>query len=100
MLRFSVGVHSISSTEDEENLIDENETPWLTKPSNIKGNPTNSRMNLPSPPPVQYRFKWLITQKNFVFIRWYRNQISPDESDFAGSEAELASLKLEDDKVS
>lgn len=78
-----VGVHSISSTEDEENLIDENETPWLTKPSNIKGNRTNSRMNLPSPPPVQYRFK---------------NQISPDESDFAGSEAELASLKLEDDK--
>ena len=57
MLRFSVGVHSISSTEDEENLIDENETPWLTKPSNIKGNRTNSRMNLPSPPPVQYRFK-------------------------------------------
>ena len=70
MLRFSVGVHSISSTEDEENLIDENETPWLTKPSNIKGNRTNSRMNLPSPPPVQYRFKWLITQKIFVFIRW------------------------------
>lgn len=38
--------------------------------------------------------------KNFCIHSLIRNQISPDESDFAGSEAELASLKLEDDKVS